>query len=288
MTELRKRMIACLQLRGLSARPQERYVRAVRQRAEHDRTSPDFLTEAARRPFCLSSKPVTHDSRRASTSARCGRKCGFEHPRTSDGTTRSGVRAPRETQRPVLRSLEEGRRMLGGVRRPSSRVCRSTIDAWGLRRQEGTPRQVPPLARARLLVHGRRGQGGNDREVPWPHRPLPRLRASGGTQRHPVLICPAPGRGGIGGSTSPAALPTSRMQGAFRAALPPRAIHPQASVQTRRHRWAPPLRAAGVTLRRLHASRGHASPTTTRLDTHRTVHAAALGAPALNRLMRAR
>ena len=31
MTELRKRMIECLQLRGLSERTQEMYVRAVRQ-----------------------------------------------------------------------------------------------------------------------------------------------------------------------------------------------------------------------------------------------------------------
>ena len=35
MSELRKRMIECLQFRGLSERTQESYVRAVRQLAEH-------------------------------------------------------------------------------------------------------------------------------------------------------------------------------------------------------------------------------------------------------------
>ena len=35
MTELRKRMIECLQLRGLTERTQQAYVRAVRQLAEH-------------------------------------------------------------------------------------------------------------------------------------------------------------------------------------------------------------------------------------------------------------
>ncbi len=35
MTELRKRMIEGLQLRGLSERTQEAYVRAVRQLADH-------------------------------------------------------------------------------------------------------------------------------------------------------------------------------------------------------------------------------------------------------------
>ena len=45
MTELRKRMIECLQLRGLSERTQDSYVRAVRQLAEHYHKSPDQITE---------------------------------------------------------------------------------------------------------------------------------------------------------------------------------------------------------------------------------------------------
>src|SRR5439155_660349 len=45
MTELRKRMIECLQLRGLSARTQESYVRAVRQLSEHYHKSPDLITD---------------------------------------------------------------------------------------------------------------------------------------------------------------------------------------------------------------------------------------------------
>ena len=44
MTELRKRMIECLQLRGLSERTQESYVRAVRQLAEHYHKAPDLIT----------------------------------------------------------------------------------------------------------------------------------------------------------------------------------------------------------------------------------------------------
>jgi Phage integrase, N-terminal SAM-like domain/Phage integrase family len=45
VTELRKRMIECLQLRGLSERTQEAYLRAVRQLAEHYHKSPDQITE---------------------------------------------------------------------------------------------------------------------------------------------------------------------------------------------------------------------------------------------------
>jgi integrase/recombinase XerD len=45
MTELRKRMIESLQLRGLSERTQEAYVRAVRQLADHYHKSPDLISD---------------------------------------------------------------------------------------------------------------------------------------------------------------------------------------------------------------------------------------------------
>ena len=158
MTELRKRMIECLQLRGLSARTQEMYVRAVRQLAEHYRKSPDFITEEELRQYFLYIKNVKHYSRSASTIALCGIKFFFEHTLNRDWTTLSVVRAPREKKLPVILSLEEVRRMLGCVRRPSYRVCLSTIDSCGLRLQEGTHLQVPHIDSARMLVHVRRGQ----------------------------------------------------------------------------------------------------------------------------------
>ena len=45
MTELRRRMIEDLQLRGMSERTQEMYVRAVRQLAYHFHKSPDQIPE---------------------------------------------------------------------------------------------------------------------------------------------------------------------------------------------------------------------------------------------------
>src|SRR5882724_5568955 len=72
MTPLRHRMLADLPRRGLSERTQALYVRAVRPLAAPDHTSPALLTAAARRPYVLSLKHVTHDSRRASPIARCG------------------------------------------------------------------------------------------------------------------------------------------------------------------------------------------------------------------------
>lgn len=58
MTELRKRMIECLQLRGFSERTQEAYLRAVRQLAEHYKKSPDLVTEEELRQYFLYIKNV--------------------------------------------------------------------------------------------------------------------------------------------------------------------------------------------------------------------------------------
>jgi len=70
MTELRKRMIECLQLRGLSERTQEAYVRAVRQLAEHYHKSPDLITEAELRQYFLFLKNTKHYSRNTAGSPR--------------------------------------------------------------------------------------------------------------------------------------------------------------------------------------------------------------------------
>jgi integrase/recombinase XerD len=285
MTELRRSMIEGLQRRGVSERTQDMSVRAVRHLAEHDRKSPDLIREEALRQYCLSVKNVTPYSRSASTIARCGITCFFEQPLHRDGTTWRVVRVPGEQKLPVILSRDEVRRLLDGVRRPRDRVCLPTLSSGGLRLQEGTHLKGPAIASARLLLHVRQGKGGNDRDVPWPHRTLARLRQSWGTPRHPVLIFPAPGRGGHSLSTATAPRPRSRVQGAFREALNDRGIHTQASVPTRRHAWATHVLEAGVNLRRMQADLGHRAPTTTSVDTPLTASAAHLGADAITRVM---
>ena len=176
MTELRRRMIEGLQRRGLSERTQDMYVRAVRQLAEHDRTSPDLISEEDLRQYFLYVKNVKQYSRRASTIALCGIKFFFAQTLHRDWTTWRFVRAPCEQKLPVILSLEAVRRLLDCVRLPRDRVCLTTIDSCGLRLQEGTHLQVPDIDSSRLLIHVRRGKGGKDRDVPLPQQTLERLR----------------------------------------------------------------------------------------------------------------
>ena len=70
MTPLRQRMIEDLQLRGMSERTQELYVRAVHQLAEHYHKSPDQITEEELRDYFLYIKNI-NTTRGAPAPLRC-------------------------------------------------------------------------------------------------------------------------------------------------------------------------------------------------------------------------
>ena len=123
MTPLRQRMLEDLQLRGLSERTQEMYVRAVRQLADHYHKSPARITEEELRDYFLYLKNVKHYSRAASTIALCGIKFFYEHTLKQPWTTLTFVRAPREQKLPVVLSTDEVRTILAHVKLLRYRVC---------------------------------------------------------------------------------------------------------------------------------------------------------------------
>ena len=106
MTELRKRMIECLQLRGFSERTQEAYVRAVRQLAQHYKKSPDLVTEEELRQYFLYIKNVKKYSRPTTTIALCGIKFFFERALGKRWTSFDLIRPPREKKLPIILSTE--------------------------------------------------------------------------------------------------------------------------------------------------------------------------------------
>jgi site-specific recombinase XerD len=236
MTPWRKRMIEARQLRGMSERTQEMSVRAVHHLADSDHTSPDPITEDARRQDCLALKHVTPSSRSASPLALCGRQFFSEHLRKREGSTLPFVRAPRPQKLPVLLRVAEGRPRLTSLKLLRSRACLTTMDACGLRRHAGPHLQGPDRDSARLFVHVRSGQGAHDRSVPRPPRTRALLRPDWTTPRHPPWRLPAPGRGRIGLATASAPMPRHRVQEACRVALQQRGLPTHASVQTLRHR----------------------------------------------------
>ena len=285
MTELRKRMIECLQLRGLAERTQEAYTRAVRQLAAHYHKSPDQISEAELRQYFLYLKNVKHYSRNTMTIAICGIRFFYEQTLQRNWAIFGIVRPAPEKKLPVILSLAEVRQILAGVRLPRYKVCLTTIYSCGLRLQEGTHLQVADIDSARLMIHVRHGKGAKDRYVPLPTRTLALLRQYWTTHRNPLLLFPAEGRDHIDLAQATEPMSKSSVQDAFHAALKQSRLNKRASVHTLRHSWATHLLEAGVNLRLIQEWLGHSSPATTSVYTHLTVKAEQLGAVTINQLM---
>jgi len=285
MTELRKRMIECLQLRGLSERTQEAYTRAVRQLAEHYHKSPDLMTEEELRQYFLFIKNVKHYSRNTMTIALCGIKFFYEQTLHRPWAILGILQPAPEKKLPVILSLAEVRKILAQVRLARYRVCLTTIYSCGLRLQEGTNLRLADIDSGRMMIHVRHGKGAKDRYVPLPERTLQLLRQYWTQHHNPVLLFPAEGRDHINLARSTEPISKSSVQDAFRAALKASGNNKRASVHTLRHSWATHLLEAGVNLRLIQEWLGHSSPATTSVYTHLTVKAAQLGAQTINQLM---
>jgi integrase/recombinase XerD len=285
MSELRKRMIECLQLRGLAERTQEAYTRAVRQLAAHYHKSPDQISEAELRQYFLYLKNVKHYSRTTMTVAICGIRFFYEQTLNRNWAIFGIVRPAPEKKLPVILSLAEVRQILGRVRLPRYKVCLTTIYSCGLRLQEGTNLRVADIDSARLMIHVRHGKGAKDRYVPLPERTLQLLRQYWQQHHNPVLLFPAEGRDHIDLARATEPMSKSSVQDAFHAALKESGNNKRASVHTLRHSWATHLLEAGVNLRLIQEWLGHSSPATTSVYTHLTAKAEQLGAQAIEQLM---
>jgi len=285
MTPLRQRMIEDLQLRGLSAKTQDSYLRAVRQLAEHYRKSPDLITEEELRLYFLYLKNDKQISRSGFNIALSGLKFFYERTLHREWVILDLPRRTREKKLPAVLSVAEVRQILMCLRRPYYRVCLTTIYSCGLRLREGVYLQVTDIDSERMMLHIRQGKGNKDRYVPLPEGSLKLLRDYWSTHRHPVWLFPAPMRAGVPMSAATQPMDESGVQRAFKAALQESGVQKAASVHTLRHSYATHLLEAGVSLRLIQAYLGHSSPKTTARYTHLTREANALAADAINRVM---
>ena len=270
MTPLRRRMIEDMQLRGLSEKTQEAYVRAVRQLAEHYGKSPQHIGDEELRQYFLHLANVKQLSPSTIKVALYGIRFLFQHTLRKEWPTLDLVRPRREKKLPVVFSVMEVQQVLSCIRRQRYRVCLGTIYSCGLRLQEGIHLQVGDIDSDRMMVHVRRGKGAKDRYVPLPAYTLKVLRQYWNLHRHAEWLFPAPTQPGTPLSTATKPMDASGMQKAFRIALQESGVQKPATVHTLRHSYATHLLEAGVNLRVIQAYLGHSSPKTTAIYTHLT------------------
>jgi integrase/recombinase XerD len=286
MTPLRQRMIEDMQLRGLSEKTQESYVRAVRQLAEHYARPPDQISEEELRQYLLHLQNVQQVSPSTFRIALCGIKFCFQHTLGREWAILDLARPPREKKLPVVLSVAEVRQILACVHRQPYRVCLSTIYSCGLRLQEGVHLQVRDIDSDRMLVHVRQGKGARDRYVPLPAGTLQMLRQYWRTHRHAVWLFPARTRARVAPTAASAPLSLSAVQRAFQAALAESGVRKAATVHSLRHSYATHLLEAGVNLRVIQVYLGHNSIQSTVIYTHLTRKAEDLAVGVVNQVMR--
>ena len=286
MTRLKQRMIEDLQLRGLSPRTQEAYVRVVRQLAEHYDKPPDEIAEEELRQYFLYLTNGKGVSASAFRGALCGIKFFYQYTLKREWPTLDLVRPAKEKKLPVVLSVEEVHQVLGCVRRRHYRVCLTTIYSCGLRLQEGVHLQVADIDSARMLVHVHRGKGAKDRFVPLPQHTLELLRGYWAAHRNPTWIFPTTRPADVFSlAAATRSMEVSSVQRALKAAVVESGLHKPATVHTLRHSYATHLLEAGVNLRIIQVYLGHSSPTSTAIYTHLTRKVEDRATKAINRVM---
>jgi len=286
MTDLLTRYSEDLQLKGMSKTTIKMYTRAVRQLTTHFHKSPEEISDEDLRQYFLYNKNERQWSRVTSTISLCGIKHFYTLTLKREWTNLKFVRPEKEKKLPVILSQQQVIAILNHVQFPHHRACLKGIYSLGLRIGEGTNLQVSDIDSDRMFVHIHRGKGNKDRYIPLPERTLQIMRAFWKTHRNPILLFPAPGRGGQKMPYNNKPMPISSIQIAFCQAKVAAGIHKKVSVRHLRHSYATHLLEEGVNLRYVQQYLGHNDPKTTMVYTKLIKQDLAEPTRILNKVMR--
>ena len=270
MSDLRQRMTEDLQLRGLSTRTQEAYLRAVKKLAEHFRTPPDQLEEGQVREYLLYLKNERGFAPGSMRVAINGIKFFYRFTELRHWNTLLNLRIPPQKTLPDVLAREEVHRLLAGVRTRHNRAYLWTVYSCGLRLNEGLYLQVGDIDSQRMMVHVHRGKGAKDRYVILPQATLRLLRTYWSSHRNPLWLFPALGRSRKQGSSATQPMAEASVQGALKRVVHEQQLTKSVSIHTLRHSYASHLIEAGVSLRRVQQLLGHSSLQTTMRYLHLT------------------
>jgi integrase/recombinase XerD len=277
MTQLRRRMIEDMQLRGYAWNTQRSYLACVRSLAKYCRKPPDQVDEEDIRRFFL--YLINEKKRTGGTVSTHLTALKFLYEKTlkREWPILDFVRPKKESKLPVVLSTGEVRSLLSRVAKPAHRMALTTIYSCGLRLSEGTHLKVDAIDSDRMLVHIRGGKGRKDRYVPLPKRTLELLREYWLMNRPQPFLFP--------GSHGQQVIPDATLQRTFRIISRESEIRKSPTIHTLRHSYATHLLESGVNLRFIQEILGHTSPRTTALYTHLTRKGIETAMETIERLM---
>jgi site-specific recombinase XerD len=251
MTALRQQMIDDMVLRGLSARTQEAYLRAVRRLAAFYGRSPVRISEREIQTYLLHLYREKGFSHSTCNVAVAGLRF-FYHVTLRRRSTGFVIPAAREPSRlPEILTREELTRLFSLTACLKHRALLLTAYAAGLRVSEVVALQVSDIDAERGVLRVRQGKGARDRMTLLSPRLLEALREYWRHERPESWLFPSRDRRGHLCAGAAKHLYTKAKQRAN--------IQKVGGVHTLRHTFATHLLEAGVDLHTLQRLLGHKS-----------------------------
>lgn len=255
MTELRRRMIQAMTIRGFSPRTHKSYLSAVRSLAKHYHRSPDQISADEVRAYL--EHMVTTRKLSWSTCNIAANAFRFLF-HTTLGCDQATFEVPmsKQSQRlPEILSREEVARILEAPQNRKHRLLLATVYAGGLRVSEAVRLKVADVDRGRMTLRIEQGKGKKDRVVPLSRRLL--LQMEKHWQAEPPRMWLFPNREG----TRPLGITVA--QKTYTAAKHRAGITKQGGIHGLRHAFATHLIEAGADVPTVQQLLGHRSVNTT-------------------------
>lgn len=183
MTELRRRMIRDMTVRGFSPRTHRSYLSAVGDLARHYRRSPEQISAEEVRAYLahmITTRKLSWSTRNIAASA-------FRflyHVTLARDVVDFDVPTAKPAQRlPEILSRDEVGRLIAAPPNPKHRLLLATIYSAGLRVSEAVRLKVSDVDRGRMTLRVEQGKGRKDRVVPLSRRLLRQMETY--WQTHP-------------------------------------------------------------------------------------------------------
>jgi site-specific recombinase XerD len=190
MTELRRRMIQAMTIRGFSPRTHESYIGAVRGLAKHYRRSPDELSVDEVQAY-LAHMATTRNLSWSTCNIAAHAFRFLYHVTLGRDAVQFEVPVPKQGQRlPEILSREEIARLIEAPRNPKHRLLLATVYSGGLRVSEAVRLKVGDVDRGRMTLRIEQGKGKKDRVVPLSRRLVDQIEAHWKTEPPRLWLFP--------------------------------------------------------------------------------------------------
>lgn len=249
MSELRTRMIDSMILRGMSARTQDSYVRAVAQLATFYGRPPDQIDDEEVQAYLVHLIRERKLSWSSCNVAVYGLRF-FYHETLRRRKTTFHIPGPRKPSRlPEILSREEVARLLAHTRLPRHRALLMTVYSAGLRVSEAVHLRVQHIDSDRMTIRVEQGKGAQDRYTLLSARLLVELRNYWRLEQPRPWLFPQ--------RMAPRPMSSSTAQRIYIAAKKRAGIQKHGNIHALRHAFATHLLESGTDLHAIQRLLGH-------------------------------